>query len=234
MSYTKQIVCLANSWKKGGSCFAGKEVGFNGTGYGDWIRPISVRETQEISFDEQALAGNTRPQLLDVIEVPLRKHAPTNHQVENHLIADGDWKKAGRLAFDALPKLLDTPKQLWVNKPSTTNLGKYDQMTPSDTVKMTNSLLLIKPDSFSVVIHPPHPNTSHNKIRSEFDYNGVTYNFKVTDPAIKSEYDRQLAQDEKPFRQTFSPKRFFLCISLAETAFLGYHYKLVAAVFHDD
>ena len=234
MSYTKKIVCLANSRRAGGYCFAGKEVGVNGTGYGDWIRPISGRADQGITEKMQTFADGSTPKLLDVVTVPLREPAPTDHQVENYLIADGIWKKAGRLAFDALPKLLDTPKQLWVNKPSTTNLGKYDQMTPSDTVKMTNSLLLIKPDSFSVVIHPPHPNTSHNKIRSEFDYNGVTYNFKVTDPAIKSEYDRQLAQDEKPFRQTFSPKRVFLCISLAETAFLGYHYKLVAAVFHDE
>jgi hypothetical protein len=44
-SVTTTIVVLADSWKKGGKCLAGKELIMNGDEFvrvGGWIRPISA------------------------------------------------------------------------------------------------------------------------------------------------------------------------------------------------
>ena len=48
----KQIVCFANSRKLGGRCIAGKEWLADGV-LGQWIRPVSDREFEEVSAYEQ-------------------------------------------------------------------------------------------------------------------------------------------------------------------------------------
>lgn len=78
MSYTKQIVCLANSLKVGGSCIAGRELLPDGR-YGGWIRPVSSRPTEEISFMESLCEGDRDPELLDILAVPLLSAQPRRH-----------------------------------------------------------------------------------------------------------------------------------------------------------
>ncbi len=83
MGYTKTIACLANSRKppSGGRCVAGREV--TPSGFGAWIRPVSVRPTQEISEEERRYQDGTDPQVLDVIAIQLASAQPQLHQKEN-------------------------------------------------------------------------------------------------------------------------------------------------------
>lgn len=99
MAYVKRIVCLANSYKPPrGRCIAGIEVLGHGK-YGPWIRPVSARSSQEVSFSEYKYQGGESPKLLDIIDVPLLKTAPHNHQTENCVLdATAWWIKNGVLA----------------------------------------------------------------------------------------------------------------------------------------
>jgi hypothetical protein len=60
MSYAKTIVCLANSFKTGGWRVAGKEKVADGQ-YGDWIRPVSGRESAELNRAESSYANYRMP-----------------------------------------------------------------------------------------------------------------------------------------------------------------------------
>lgn len=86
MAYTKTILCLANSRKLSGRCIAGKEK--LRRGYGEWIRPVSARPSEEISEEERRYENGQSAQILDVISVPMREPRPGAHQTENHLIDD--------------------------------------------------------------------------------------------------------------------------------------------------
>jgi hypothetical protein len=95
------MTCLANSFKKGGTCIAGKEV--LGGGYGGWIRPVSARPTAEVLPAECSYGRNEFPKVLDIINVPLLAAAPRTHQTENHVIdTSRRWVKVGELSIDDL------------------------------------------------------------------------------------------------------------------------------------
>lgn len=120
MSGSKTIVCLANSRKPplGGKCIAGKE--WADGAFGGWVRPVSARPTHEISDEERSYEDGVYPQLLDVIEIPMRARSPIYHQREN-IIIDQDyyWEKVGRVGWADLRPALDHPPGLWANGDST-------------------------------------------------------------------------------------------------------------------
>ena len=99
MSYTKTIVCLANSRKPpSGRCVAGREVA--SSGFGVWIRPVSARPTQEISEEERRYQNGTDPKVLDIITISMSGAQPQHHQQENHLVDDGYyWTKSGTVSW---------------------------------------------------------------------------------------------------------------------------------------
>jgi len=83
MSYLKRIVYLANSRKQSERCIAGLEI--EGSQLGSWIRPVSSRPLGEIGYLERRLTTGSEPDLLDILEIPMRSAHPHGYQTENHL-----------------------------------------------------------------------------------------------------------------------------------------------------
>jgi hypothetical protein len=220
-NYAKTIVCLANSRKTGGRCVAGKERESNA-----WIRPVSARNTAEVSFDERQYENGKEPEILDVIEVSMVGPAPHGHQQENHMIdADYYWIKRGRAEWGEMKGLADDPQTLWGIGHST-NAGHNDRVPATQAAQYQTSLLLIQPQQVTISVQIPGAAFGNHKkaVRANFCHKGVWYNMKVTDFDVERLY---LAKDVGlyPLEQPC-----YLCISLAEVHTDGYCYKLVATV----
>ncbi|HEY7291688.1 MAG TPA: hypothetical protein VH583_17760 [Vicinamibacterales bacterium] len=218
MPYTKQIVCLANSYKyPNGRCIAGKEMPAGG-----WIRPVSPRPTHEVALDECRYADHTLPRLLDKIDVSLSESAPHFHQAENHVIQAGQqWLKIGTLPFEDLAALCDDPPALWVNSQSTA-LGHNDCISQEEAAEFTHSLLLLRPEDFSVEIGT-NPWQGRRTYRGDFRYKGIHYSLSLTDPRAREVYGN--APGDHPLNDVY------ICVSLTEPFEQdGRCHKLVASV----
>ena len=144
MSYSKRIVCLANSRKHSGRCVAGKELTQNPQ-LGDWVRPVSARPKQELSLAEQRYTNGEEAQLLDVIDIILEQAVPSGHQVENHLVDTAHrWVKVGVLAWHDLDAALDQFNgSLWVDGHSSYN-GTNDRIPLAQCAEVGSSLVLME------------------------------------------------------------------------------------------
>lgn len=200
------------------------------SGYGPWIRPVSDRPGAEIVQSEREYADGTEPKLLDVIEIPMRSPAPHLHQTENHLIDPRFyWEKKGQVSWDRIGELMDTPQTLWENIESSKG-GSNDRISETVVADLKTSLMLIKPVRPTIEVHAPgaYFNDPKRKIRANFHYGGVYYSLGMTDPDAAKVF---LAREDGVYR--ISQDAYF-CISLAETPYDGYYYKLVASIITEE
>lgn len=225
MSYSKKIVCLANSRKISGRCIAGKEL-LEGN-YNEWIRPVSKRATGEISEYEKRFEDGEHPHVLDIITIPFVEHRPHNYQQENHLIDDGYyWEKEGTLSLSELPKVVDAvPDELWLNGYSSYN-GINDRIPEPEANRLESSLLLIQPDTLtiSVEIEGAEFDNGKRKVRAIFTHNNHQYKLAVTDPRIESHF---LKNEDGQYEVNVG--EVYMCISIGEP-YNDYCYKLVASI----
>jgi hypothetical protein len=222
--YTKTIVCLANSRKPPSCrCVAGRE--FTGKGFGEWIRPVSARPTQEISLEERRYKEGQDPSLLEVIAIEMKSPEPQRHQKENHLIdSDWYWVKQGTLTWQDLQAAVEYPGgPLWLNGYSSYN-GKNDRVPEGSLDGLSRSLYLVRPERLRIVVAseggefgPPR-----RRVRSRFNLCGYPYCIVVTAPHTESDFLGR-SDGEYPMAEAL------ICVSLGEV-FHGYAYKLAAAV----
>ena len=227
MSMAKRIVCLANSRKHSGRCIAGKEV-ISGA-YGRWIRPVSVRQSAEISEEERRYQNGSSPQVMEVIDIPMIAAAHQLYQVENFVIDSSCyWAKRGEVVWGDLRPLLDKPISLWTNGDSTYH-GSNDRMKLDVAAKHDYSLVLINPTELTVHVVTEGAGFSNprRRVRAGFRYQGVYYGLIVTDPVAERAF---LAKDDGANPLTSA----YLCISLGEAYSDGFCYKLVATVISKD
>lgn len=227
--YLRKIVCLANSKKPpSGRCVAGKEL--DSPHAGQWIRPISAREGQEVSEDERRYENGHRAQLLDIINVPLINHQPTDHQIENHILdADHYWAPLGKATWAQVNTLIDPYDANFWQPGESTYHGLNDKISALIAPSIHSSLKLIRPDNFALVVQREdgfEGRPSRKRVRGRFDYHGRTYILSVTDPWVEDDY---LTRNEG----TYQVDNAILCISLAGV-WNGYAFRLVASVITPD
>ena len=223
MVEAKEIVCLANSRKHSGRCIAGKEV--LPEGYGQWIRPVSVRQSAELSEEERRYENGVLPKVLDIIRIPMIGATPQLYQSENYVIdAECYWLKKGEITWPDVKQLVDKPVPLWTNNDST-YYGHNDRVKVDIASKLKNSLMLIEPEGLTIKVATEGAEfgNSRRRVRADFKHVGTHYNLLVTDPVAERAL---LAKPNAEYKM----KDTYLCISLGEAHTDGWCYKLVATV----
>jgi hypothetical protein len=190
---------------------------------GAWIRPVSARPKGELSSGEYSYRDGRRPQVLDVIDVPLLRQARETPQTENHLIAPRtQWIKAGTLPYRNVDKFVDWPTSIWINSGNTSD-GHNDCMRPDEAVTLENSLLLIRCDAFTVEAMSSRFRDGR-VYRGRFFYREKYYNFSLTDPMVREKFDSRQEGD-------YPLEDVYLCLSLTRPFEIDKRcHKLIAAV----
>src|SRR5262249_10177118 len=178
----KHVVCLANSRRPGGRCFAGKEL--TADGYGGWVRPVSSITDGGLSMANISYGNGEIPKLLDTINVPLLQPVPHFFQSENHLNDAGEtWVKTGEIPHSALADMQDRVDTLWLNGYHSSN-GLNDKVPESIAKEcIGSSLALIKPTKLSIHIGVEWDKW---KARAQFEFNHVAYHLTITDVVFES------------------------------------------------
>lgn len=235
MPVLKEIVCLANSTKTGGRCIAGREWG--GREAGDWIRPVSMRPTHEISTTESRYHhdGGGQPALLDVVRIPLVEHRPLAHQTENYTIDERySWARVGRVSWRDVLNLVEVPTSLWGMGESSYH-GRNDEVSPAlaQATGISSSLVLLRPETLTVLVRDEsrYNGGSDRRVRVEFELNGIPYRLVLTDPDREAQYkSRGLGE--------YDASGAIVCASLTEfiTKYNGatHAFKLAAALIEEE
>ena len=218
----KRIVCLANSYRPSGRCIAGKEVLPDG-GLGGWLRPVSSPEEGGVG-EERLYEDRSEPNILDVVNVPVLKHQPLDHQQENWLLdPDSRWVRTQRLASSDLEQYIDPVEPLWIDGSSGSN-GENDRVPFSDAKSLEDSLRLIRINTLELSVSLN--NRDERSVRGGFRYAGSFYLLSVTDPIFRDRY-LQLPNDNYRIRE------ILVTVSLGGPVNFGgyiYCYKLIAAI----
>lgn len=228
MSDLKRIVCLANSRKLSGRCVAGREWSEE-QGAGDWVRPISEREKQEVSEQERQYEDGSDPQVMDIIDIPVLEHQPGDHQVENWLLDPKSyWVKAGTFAHDRLHEIIDPVVPLWIDGYSTYN-GSNDKIPLESIASVPDSLRLIHVERLTLSVFSPSEAFGNPKrrVQGRFRHADAEYALWITDPKYEKKY---LAKQNG----NYELDDCYLTISLGEPfQEQDAVYKLIAAVIED-
>ncbi len=233
MRDNKRLLVLANSYKYGGRCIAGRELLSDGDKYrpGNWIRPLSSREGGEFSQRELYLSSRQTVKVGDVVEIPVKAPAGDPIQPENWHIHSGTWKAlSSKKPLPPLTWLEETPAHLWLDP------GERCDRISARALRLRpprQSLYLIRPENLRLQVNADGL-TGQPRRRALFRYGHRDYDFHVTDPVIWETYlCRVPATHEEPLTFSLpSVDNVLLCISLTRE-FHEYHYKVVATIFEE-
>lgn len=171
---TVEIVCLANSWKRGGRCVAGLRT--DGTG---WVRPVSAEPEGILQAKHYQLAWGREAAVLDILNVPLLGPQPAPHHPEDWRVDTGRRKRGGPVSSQALLEFLDQglsygPKLLGDCNEKISH--SFLQCHPA-----AESLALVRPETLSWQVRR-QPDAAKPKIRAQFVLADAFYSLPLTDP----------------------------------------------------
>lgn len=227
------LLVLANSFKLGGRCVAGREVlpGQDRMHLGPWLRPVSRHGDGELDAREQSYHDGRPVAVLDVAEVTLAGPAPCPFQPENwSLDSLCPWRDLSAAFPRPHPELVEEhPEHLWLepgNRPDRVSCGFFARHPPGQ------SLHVIRPENPRIgLVLDSWRGQPCLRRRCLFRYRGVDYDLSLTDPRVLARYERLAPRAGEPPVEAPLPDAagILLCVSLAHE-FHGHHYKVVATV----
>src|SRR5262245_33376735 len=114
MLIRKRLLILANSYKYGGRCIAGRELLPSGD-VGGWVRPVSREHDGALMWHQCLCPNGHLLRVGDVAEVALVGHAGDAHQPANWLLPQtGKWEKPPECLAPPLRLLVERPGDLWM------------------------------------------------------------------------------------------------------------------------
>lgn len=223
----RKIICLAKSRKMGGYCIAGKEINS-----GKWIRPISIRSTEEINSRECMYDTGKEVEVLDIVNIPIEKYKPNEFQPENFLInCSYQWKYESKFEINGLSTICDTPQDLWLIKNCyncSSYYGKNDRIPQEYRKQISQSLYFITPKYLKILvrIEGEEFDKPRKRVRADFIYNNCQYIIPVTDITIEKYF---FPKDIGRYTIENPKNRIYMCLSIAPFED-GYCYKFVASI----
>jgi hypothetical protein len=188
--YRKSILCLAKSWRPHGHCVAGKV--FDNGKTGAWLRPVNAANENAISNADAEYKDGTSADVLDIVSIPFTEAKPDGHQTENeHIDPNYYWIKRRDATWADVKGATDVLEgPLWSNSDRSYH-GINDKVSAAEAGTFKQSLYLIKPDQLDLVAgdESKFGGGTQRRIRADFRFNGVRYNFVGTDPWISAEYE---------------------------------------------
>lgn len=208
--YSMDILCLANSWKHGGACIAGVRMDT-----GEWVRPVTDAADGTLPYGKCRLTNGREIRPLDVVRIPVVRHAPKPFQPENWLVGPGSWQLCGTHTVATVASFLDAIADPGPRLLGSTKDRIQENQIPQDGLAASLTLVRATCPSFST---RPRQGGGH-QVRIQFELSGAWYNLSLT--------DRHFDQSVLARGQYESMSDWYVTVSLGEP-FNGACYKLAA------
>ena len=212
------FICLANSYKRGGRCVAGVEIDIDANdrwtvkrkadGNPIWIRPIS----KDTEYGEIPEGEAYHVPLMSVVRLTDVAACPRESHTE-------DVNYGSMYAIGKVPSCHEVFRELTDIVHSTLFYSTEFSISIETYVQGDYSLMMVHPEGFSFRLDPTKNRAKYYMI---FRYNGVTYDFSITDPAFY-QYINQYPEALDKLSDVY------LALSLG-LEYEQRHHKLIAAV----
>ena len=233
----KHMLVLAKSYKRGGFCIAGIEVGYAANGgqvlKRNWLRPVAADYSDKCTEPmPKSVCGSFR--VGDVVQLDLVAPRPMVAQPENWLWQGSDIHLAHRSANPiALQTIANSANSIWCD-PAT---GRDDQISASyaKSQEIDSSLMLVAPQNLVLTLELSQTATgTRRRILASFVHKGQAFQrIAVTDPAVFAVFCNQFPSVPGAWVQkTLNHNdNYWLTLSLSPAfGTPAHHYVLVAAV----
>lgn len=205
---TAQVVILTKSAKHHNYCVAGIDLKT-----GKWIRLVSDDESTMFALTHDMVKYETGDEceILDIVNVCIKKNVPLSIQTENVLIDDRYyWDYVGRYDFNSLQNLAKKSGYIFGNRNS------YIDKNTALSVKCSLGLYYVE----NIVLSTRENNSGVLRKKISFNFNGCRhFDWSMTD------YQYFRVDDGK-----ISDKGIIV-VSIPEDDYYGNYYKFVAQIF---
>lgn len=227
--FTKSILVLANSMKKGGRCVAGIEI-TPGVGeeynLGEWIRPIDPTQDEGTIPYHRTVIGNRNLKPLDCVKIRFSGAANDPYHPEDfEIVTTSKWEQDGFMTNEVFACLPDESGDLWGGGSAISR-----KVEPKEGIK---TLRLIKPKGACHVTayRDDTPWGIKHKRLLHIVHRGITHQFSIDDPSFSARHNLSPSSvGDREVRIDLDPSRLIVIASLTKP-FQGFQYKIAASIF---